>query len=111
MENKKLENQKISDNNAANVAGGTKIHVDTTTPLLSRVDSIYMSKNDYDALKNAGAIDKDNKLDISKMPEDSNIQLDNLNKMQLTTKKPGPGEVKVKISNPIFNIPSFPFKF
>ena len=33
MENKKLENQKISDNNAANVAGGAKFHVDTTTPL------------------------------------------------------------------------------
>lgn len=108
MENKKLENQEISDNNAENVAGGggIKFHVDTTAPFVSIVDSIYISKKDYSTLKKVGAIDKDNVLDATKLPNDPSLGLD-MDKdqvTQLTASKPKAGEVKVKIYHPLFNI-------
>lgn len=106
MENKKLENQEISDNNAENVAGGIKFHVDTTAPFVSKVDSIYISKKDYSTLKKVGAIDKDNVLDATKLPNDLSLGLD-MDKdqvIQATASKPKAGEVKVKIYHPLFNL-------
>lgn len=112
MENKKLENQKISDNNAKNVAGGTRIHVDTTIPLLSKIDAVYLSKKDYDKFKKAGIIDKnDEMLSMDKLEELSDRDTDfSDTKFQLTTDKPKRGEFKVKISHPFFDPSSSPFE-
>ena len=110
MENKKLESQKISDKNAENVAGGTRVHVDATIPLVSKIDAIYLNKEDYSRLKKAGAIDKnDELLSIDKLSDLDDTELSD-SKLQLTTGKPKTGEIKVKMSHPFFDPSSSPFE-
>lgn len=101
-ERKKLENQKISNDNAENVAGGVKFHVDNTTPF-AKIDTLYLSEKEYSAFKKAGVIDKNNTFNMSnlkKVPENSELhKLISKENLLLTTAKARPWEHEVKISN------------
>ena len=102
MKNEKLENQKISNDSAENVAGGMKFHVDNTTPF-TKIDTLYLNEKEYSAFKKAGVIDKDNTFNMSnlkKVPENSELhKLMSKENLLLTTAKARPWEHEVKISN------------
>lgn len=102
-ERKKLENQKISNDNAENVAGEVKFHVDNTTPPFTKIDTLYLSEKEYSAFKKAGVIDKNNTFNMSnlkKVPENSELhKLISKEDLLLTTAKARPWKHEVKISN------------
>ena len=102
MENEKLENQKISNDNAENVAGGIKLHVDNTEAF-TKVSTVYLSEKEYSEFKKAGVIDKNNIFNmrnLMKLPENSELcKLTSGKNFSLTTDKARPWEHEVKISN------------
>lgn len=104
MRNEKLENQKISNDNAENVAGGIKFHVDTTTPI-PKISTVYLSKKEYSELKKAGIIDKNNTFNMRNVSAlgraVGGLEMEKFifEKCLLTTDKAWPWEHEVKISN------------
>ena len=105
MENKKIENQQISDNNAENVSGGIRIHVDTTDEKVpAKIDALYVNPLDYTKLRLFDIVSKDKKLysyfledAISCVCEDKNLSTPFSYKSQYTTGKKKPWEIKIDI--------------
>ena len=109
MENEKMKNQKISDNDSENIAGGLRFHVDNTQDY-ARMDTVYLNKKEYSAYKKAGIIGADNVFDTGKLAKvfenpsafKALVPVINNNDTSLTGDKPKRGEITAKVADSEF---------
>lgn len=99
MENEKIKNQEISENDVENVAGGAKFHVDTESPKVpAQVDALYLTWLEYLKLKKAGVIGKNRTIDMSRIDRAASKDLEKiLSNSQFTAGKKKLWEVRVDI--------------
>lgn len=99
MENEEKTNQKIQDQDIENVAGGAKLHLDTTDKEIpAKVDAVYLNLKEYFKLRKAGVIGKDKTISLSDIKRVSEKDLqDILSNTQLTAGKKKLWEIKVNI--------------
>ncbi len=96
MENEKIENQKISDDDIEKVAGGAKLHLDTTDKKIpAKVDSIYLTWKEYYKLKKAGIVGKNKTINMHDMGREDLQEI--LSDTKLTAGNKKLWEVKVDI--------------
>ena len=67
MKNDQLENPKIDESKLENAAGGLRMHVSTSGPTPAKIDALYLSKDEFNTLNDAGLISKNNTINEGDM--------------------------------------------
>lgn len=105
MKNDQLENPKIDESKLENAAGGLRMHVSTSGPTPAKIDALYLSKDEFNALNDAGLISKNNTISESNMrnifpilfSDCDNTEKTFSSRVKLTAGNKRKNETKVKI--------------